>query len=128
MTIKTIIKYLYITFGFIFVGIGLLGIVLPLLPATPFLMLASFCFMRGSKKFEIWLKESAMYKKYVVEFFHNKSMTLRQKITILLFADCMIAIPFIILDNIFIRIILIAVVAYKYYYFIYKIKTVKAYG
>ncbi|MED4531307.1 YbaN family protein [Metabacillus fastidiosus] len=128
MTIKKIIKYLYITFGFIFVGIGLLGIVLPLLPATPFLMLASFCFMRGSKKFEIWLKESAMYKKYVVEFFHNKSMTLRQKITILLFADCMIAIPFIILDNIFIRIILIAVVAYKYYYFIYKIKTVKAYG
>jgi len=65
-----------------------------------------------------------MYKKYLEDFVRNKSMTRKQKWSILLFADVMIAIAFFLTDKIFVRIILLLVVAYKYYYFIYKIKTV----
>lgn len=112
-------------FGFIFLGLGILGIILPLLPTTPFLLLSSFFFVRGSKKFEIWFKGTTIYKRHLEGFVKNRSMTLRQKVTILLFADFMILIPFILLDHVFVKVFLGLVVGYKYYYFIYKIKTVK---
>lgn len=106
-------------------GIGVLGIILPLLPTTPLLLLASVCFVRGSKKFEDWFKGTNIYKKYLEGFIKNRAMTLRQKMTILLSADFMIAIPFILLENVYIKIVLLFIVGYKYYYFICKIKTVK---
>ncbi|MGM0878052.1 MAG: DUF454 family protein [Bacillota bacterium] len=106
-------------------GLGILGIILPLLPTTPLLLLASVCFVRGSKKFEVWFKGTNIYKKHLEGFIKNRAMTLRQKMTILLSADCMIAIPFILLENVFIKIVLLFIVGYKYYYFICKIKTVK---
>ncbi|WP_338786522.1 DUF454 family protein [Metabacillus sp. FJAT-53654] len=119
-------NYSYIFFGFIFLGLGILGIILPLLPTTPLLLLASVCFVRGSKKFEVWFKSTKLYKKHLEEFVKNKAMTIRQKVTILLSADCMIAIPFILLDSFLIRMLLILIVGYKYYYFICKINTIKA--
>jgi uncharacterized protein len=106
-------------------GLGILGIILPLLPTAPLLLLASVCFVRGSEKFEIWFKGTKLYKRHLEEFVKNRAMTLKQKITILLTADCMIAIPFILLDNLIIRLVLICIVGYKYYYFIYKIKTIR---
>lgn len=123
--IKKIKKVLYVIFGFVFLGLGILGIILPLLPTTPFLLLASGCFVRGSEKFEAWFKGTKIYKDHLEEFVRNRSMTLRQKITINLFADCMIAIPFILSDSTIVRIVLLLIVIYKYYYFIYHIKTVK---
>jgi uncharacterized membrane protein YbaN (DUF454 family) len=52
-------------------------------------------------------------------------MTLKQKICVSTFADIMIAFPLIILDNLYIKLFLIAIVIFKYYYFIFKIKTIK---
>ncbi|MBO1510233.1 YbaN family protein [Metabacillus bambusae] len=118
-------NYIYIIFGFIFLGLGMFGIILPLLPTTPLLLLASVCFVRGSKKFEVWFKGTNLYKKHLEEFVKNRAMTKRQKMTILFFADCMIAIPFILLDNFLIRVLLILIVGYKYYYFFCKINTIK---
>ncbi|MGM0834768.1 MAG: YbaN family protein [Bacillota bacterium] len=106
-------------------GIGIIGIILPVVPTTPLLLLASFFFVRGSKKFEIWFKGTSIYKKHLESFVRERSMTLKQKITILLFADFTIAFPFFILDSILIKIMFILIVIYKYYYFIFKIKTVK---
>jgi uncharacterized protein len=120
-----IVKLLYIITGFIALGLGVLGLILPVLPTTPLLLLASYCFVKGSERFEIWFKGTTLYKRHLETFVKERSMTLKQKLTILLFADVMIAIPFFILDNLMVRIMLAAVVFYKYYYFIYKIKTVR---
>lgn len=103
----------------------MLGVVLPVIPTTPLLLLASFCFMKGSRKFELWFKGTNLYKKHLEGFVKDKSMTLKQKIILNLFADSMILIGFLSVDNWYVRFILIAVVLYKYYYFITKIKTVK---
>nr|WP_285867432.1 YbaN family protein [Mesobacillus maritimus] len=119
-----LINVLYIALGFLFMGLGMLGVVLPLLPTTPLLLLALFFFVKGSKRFEVWFKGTNVYKKHLEGFVRDKSMTLKQKITINLFADVMILIAFLMVDKIWVRLILVGVVGYKYYYFVTKIKTV----
>lgn len=120
-----IVKLLYIIIGFIALGLGVLGLILPVLPTTPLLLLASYCFVKGSERFEIWFKGTTLYKRHLETFVKERSMTFKQKLTILLFADVMIAIPFFILDSLMVRVMLVLIVIYKYYYFIYKIKTVR---
>ncbi|QOR68781.1 YbaN family protein [Cytobacillus suaedae] len=122
---KKLVKFIYIVIGFIALGFGLIGIVLPVLPTTPLLLLASFCFVKGSERFELWFKGTAIYKRHLQSFVSEKAMTLKQKMTILLFADVMIAIPFFIVDNLLLKMTLILIVVYKYYYFFTKIKTIQ---
>ena len=80
--------------------------------------------MKGSDKFDRWFRETKLYKKYLEDFVKEKAMPLKQKWTILLTADAMIAFPFFLIDSIIVKILLILVVAYKYYYFMRKIKTI----
>jgi uncharacterized protein len=80
--------------------------------------------MKGSERFERWFKGTTLYKRHLESFVKERAMTLKQKWTILLFADMMIALSFIFIDNGMVRILLILIFLYKYYYFIYKIKTV----
>ena len=118
-------KLIFVIVGFISLFLGIIGTVLPILPTVPFLLLTSYCFARGSNKFEVWFKSSKIYKKYLENFILNKSMTLKQKIYISTFADIMIAFPLIILNNLYIKLFLIIIIIFKYYYFIFKIKTIK---
>lgn len=118
-------KIIFVIVGFISLLLGIIGTVLPILPTVPFLLLTSYCFARGSNKFEVWFKSSKIYKKYLENFILNKSMTLKQKIYISTFADIMIAFPLIILNNLYIKLFLIIIIIFKYYYFIFKIKTIK---
>ncbi|MFR5265453.1 YbaN family protein [Clostridium sp.] len=118
-------KFIYIFIGLVAFALGALGVILPVLPTTPFLLLASFCFAKGSKRFEIWFTNTKIYKKHLESFVKEKAMTLKQKVCLLAFADTMIAFPLIILDNIYIKIFLIILVIFKFYYFIFKIKTIE---
>ena len=92
-------RIIFIILGFISLLLGIIGTLLPILPTVPFLLLTSYCFARGSKKFDDWFKSSKIYKKYLESFIINRSMTLKQKICVSTCADRMIAFPLIILDN-----------------------------
>lgn len=118
-------KSLYIIIGLVCVMIGSVGVVLPILPTTPFLLLASACFVKGSDKFDKWFKGTKLYKNNLETFINNRSMTMKTKISILLFADIMIAVPLIVVDNLLMRIGLITLILCKYYYFMFRIKTIK---
>ena len=118
-------KFLYVTIGIISFGLGAIGVVLPVLPTTPFLLLSSFCFVRGSERFDKWFKGTKLYKKHLESFVNNRQMTLKQKVTILLFADFMLMFPLIILGSLMVKGLIVIVMLTKYWYFIFRIKTVK---
>lgn len=50
-------RYIWATIGLIAVALGLLGVLLPLLPTVPFLLLAAFCFARSSERLHSWMLE-----------------------------------------------------------------------
>lgn len=118
-------KYMYVILGLLAFAIGAIGVVLPVLPTTPFLLLASFCFVRGSEKFDRWFKSTKIYKKHLESFVEERAMTLKQKVTLLLFVNAMLAIPMILIDSLHMRLFLIGLICVKLYYFIFKIKTIK---
>ena len=118
-------KGFYISVGLLFVGLGTIGVILPILPTTPFLLLASACFVRGSDKFDKWFKGTNLYKNNLESFVNNRSMTMKTKVSILLFADVMLAFPLIILDSLVMKFILIFIILFKFYYFMFRIKTIK---
>lgn len=117
-------KVVLIILGFISMGIGIVGIVTPILPTTPFLLLASFFFAKGSKRFHDWFISTKIYKKYLESFVQSKAMTLKNKFTILLPVSCMLIITFIFVNNLYARIVLVILFIGKYLYFFTQIKTI----
>ncbi|MCU7212248.1 YbaN family protein [Turicibacter sanguinis] len=118
-------KGLLVTIGLLSMGLGLIGVILPVLPTTPFLLLASVCFVKGSDRFDRWFKGTKLYQKHLETFVESKKMTLKQKWMILLFADFMLMFPFILIDSLHMRLFLILLILCKFYYFFVKIETIK---
>ena len=118
-------KGVLVTIGLLSMGLGLIGVILPVLPTTPFLLLASVCFVKGSDRFDRWFKGTKLYQKHLETFVESKKMTLKQKWTILLFADFMLMFPFILIDSLHMRLFLILLILCKFYYFFVKIETIK---
>lgn len=118
-------KFMYVVVGLISFGLGAIGVIIPVLPTTPFLLLASYCFVKGSDRFDRWFKSTKIYKNHLENFVKEKTMTMKQKICILLFAYIMLAFPLIIIDSLHMRIFLLFLIAFKFYYFMFRIKTIK---
>ena len=69
--------------GSIAVALAILGVFLPLLPTTPFLLLASACYLRGSKRMHRWLLNNRVFGEYLRNFEEGKGIPLKAKITAL---------------------------------------------
>lgn len=61
-------RIMYLCFGLIAVGLGLLGVFLPLLPTTPFLIVAAWCFARSSQKLHDWLYDHPRFGKLLIDW------------------------------------------------------------
>ena len=81
---KKPLRILLIVLGTFFVVLGVIGIVLPVLPTTPFLLLAAACYARGSQKFYDWLLNNRWFGTYIRNYREGKGATLRHKITALI--------------------------------------------
>lgn len=119
-------KYIYLFIGMMSLALGCIGIVLPILPTTPFLLLAGFCFARSSKRVHQWFVSSKIYQKHLDSFVKRRAMTLKTKVCILSFASIMLAFPLILTDLLLLRLLIIGLYCFKYYYFLVKIETIKA--
>lgn len=74
------LRMLLISVGWLSVVLGVIGIFLPIMPTTPFLLLAAACFMRTSPKFYRWLVEHPHLGKYLVYYLEGKGIPLKAKI------------------------------------------------
>ena len=118
-------KFIYLCAGLLAFALGVIGIVLPILPATPFLLLASVCFFRSSEKLDKWFKGTSLYKKNLESFVVNRAMTKEQKWKILLFAYFVMMFPLIFVDQWMVKALIVLVMVFKFYYFMFKVKTMK---
>ena len=72
-------RYLLVAGGTLAVAVGIIGIFLPLLPTTPFLLLAAFLYARGSDRFYAWLLGNRWFGDYLRRYRERRSMTRRHK-------------------------------------------------
>ncbi|MDR0725161.1 MAG: YbaN family protein [Prevotellaceae bacterium] len=76
-------KALLITFGSIFLALGILGVFLPLLPTTPFLLLATTCYAKSSKRLLKKMLRNRLVGKYITDYQQNKGIRKSIKIYVL---------------------------------------------
>lgn len=105
-----LLKPLLIVIGFIAVGLGILGMFLPVLPTTPFLLLAAACFAKSSKRFYNWLLSNKWFGTYIKNYREGKGIPLKIKIMSMGFMWITILTTSIFcLENIYIRILLLVI-------------------
>ncbi|EEG30535.1 hypothetical protein CLOSTMETH_01876 [[Clostridium] methylpentosum DSM 5476] len=119
-------RILFLILGLISLGVGAVGAVLPLLPSTPFLLAAAFCFAKSSKKLHDWFLSTKLYKKHLDSFVKKRAMTLKAKLSIMLTVTLMMSVGFILMHSVPIgRICLVAVWLFHLLYFTFRIKTIR---
>lgn len=123
---KNPFRIIWLLAGFLAMGIGAVGVALPVLPTTPFLLLASFCLAKGSDRFHRWFTGTKLYKRHLESFVKNRSMTLKTKFSLLIPASCMLVLALLAMPNIYGRIFIVFLIVFKYVYFFTRIKTVPA--
>lgn len=103
-------KYFLITMGVLFTVIGFVGVVLPLLPTTPFLLVAVICFSKSSERFENWSVNTKVYITYVESFKNNKGYTLKNKFKLLISVYIVVGFSIFMIDHSLIRLGLVIMV------------------
>lgn len=99
-------KVIYFIFGWVTFILGTIGIFLPILPTVPFYLASGFFWVRSSDKAYQFLLSNKWYQQYVTEWLVKRKMTVRQRIQILLILFVLLAIPFIAVPNIWMRLVL----------------------
>ena len=74
------VQILLITTGTFFVGVGIVGIFMPILPTTPFLLISAALYARSSKRFYNWLINNKIFGQYIKNYREGKRIPLRLKI------------------------------------------------
>ena len=80
---KKIKKVLWLVVGFICLGLGSVGIVLPILPTTPFLLAAAACFCKSSTRMYNWLLGNKWFGEYIRNYKEGRGLAMKTKITAL---------------------------------------------
>ena len=120
-------KAIYITLGCIGVVLGAIGAVLPLLPAFPFLLLATVCFAKSSQKLHDKFTSTKLYKKNLESYVKGKGMTWSTKIRIMITVTVLMTIGFIMMNQVPVgRMVLGGVWVFHILYFIFGVKTLKS--
>lgn len=121
-------KVIYLIICFLCLGLGCIGIVLPILPTVPFFMGTVLCFAKSSRKLHSWFLGTKLYQKYLQSFMEKRGMLFKTKITIMITVTLMMGFGFcmIMSRNILIPCIILAVVWICHIvYFVFGVKTLK---
>ncbi len=107
---KPIVRYLIIALGLVSVGMGVLGIFLPILPTTPFFLLAAYLFLRSSPRLYRWLLTHRIFGNYIRNYIQHRAISAGVKIftLILLWATILLS-AYLITGLLWVQVLLIGV-------------------
>lgn len=120
-------RAMFLVAGLLLLAVGAVGIVLPVLPTTPFWIVASFCLARSSQRLSEWLKATKFYRLNVQPLLDGKGMTLRAKLSIVLPVWALLLVMFFRTDVPALKILAISLGVIKTVVFI-RLKTAPARG
>ncbi len=126
MTLKRLI---FLILGCLCLGLGCVGIVLPILPTVPFFLATVFCFANSSEKLHNWFLGTKLYKKHLDSFVKKKGMTASTKASILLSVTLLMAVGFFLMvrKGLTVPCVILAVVWLCHLvYFLFGVKTLRA--
>ncbi len=72
-------KGLFVTAGSIFLALGCIGIVLPIVPTTPFLLLSAACYYKGSERMHRWMLSNRWFGNYIKNYKEGRGLSLKAK-------------------------------------------------
>lgn len=116
-------KILYIMIGCISLGLGIIGVILPILPTVSFVLLAAFCFAKSSERLDSWFKNTKLYRENNIK----NGMTKQVKIRIMCSVTLLMSIGFIMMglkDIVIGNIVLLIVWIFHMVYFTFGVRTV----
>ena len=97
-------RYMLLAFGWISLGLGTLGLMLPILPTTPFVLLAAACFLRSSERLHSWLVAHPVFGKQIIDYLDGKGLKRKTKFVAIstlwasIIASAIFFVPFLIAD------------------------------
>jgi uncharacterized membrane protein YbaN (DUF454 family) len=102
-----LVRFSLLAVGWLSVALGVIGIFLPVLPTTPFLLLSAACFARSSERFYLWLVEHPRLGQYVMGYLDGRGLPLKAKYyTLLLMWSSLLITAFLIVDSPYPKVIL----------------------
>ena len=127
MTVKKAkwIRIIWISVGFLSLTLGIIGIFLPLLPTTPFLLLTVYSFAKGSDKFYNWFTTTGLYRKYIKDYVFERAMYFNQKAQIFATVLIVTSAGFFLIDSIIVKVVLMVVFLIQFIYLTFFVRTKK---
>lgn len=121
---RTVAQRSLFVLAWLALGAGAVGVVLPIVPTTPLVLLASALFARSSPRFDAWLRSTHLYGSYVVPFRETGGMTVRKKATMFSVTVATCALSFVLVEFPPARAILVAVVLGMGAALLFRIRTI----
>jgi uncharacterized membrane protein YbaN (DUF454 family) len=105
-------RALFLVSGFLFLTLGVIGVVVPVLPTTPFLILAALCFARSSVRCYRWLLTNRVFGRYLDDYLCGRGVSRRVKAGVLVFLWAVITLSAVVfVDRLWLRVLLFVVAA-----------------
>lgn len=121
---KKIMNGICVTLAFVCMGLGVLGMVLPVLPTTPLFLAAACLFAKGSKKFHRWFLNTKLYKNYIESAVKTGTMERNKKRKMMLTLGLVFGLG-IFFSPMIAKLIILIVAAIHFYVLIFRIKSVE---
>jgi len=109
MAVKGINKLLFVALGCVFLGLGAVGLVMPLVPTTPFVLLSAICFSKSSRKIHSWLSRLPFFGSFIENYRTKQGIKKSLKVISILSVWASLITSMILLQTLWISLLLMVV-------------------